>query len=831
MPTGSVAALNIKFTADIKGVNRAIREAEKSLKSATQTFSSIGNQLSLALSAPIAAFVATSVKAAGELESLKLAMRTTFEGAGRSISEADAELEKLREAAMAPGLDFEQAVKGSLRLQGVGKSAEESRRIIVQLANALASVGGTSDQLDGVTKQFAQIIGKGKIMQEDLSIILENMPNLAKVLKDEFGTGSAEGLRKLGISADDFVTRLTNRMETLPRVSGGIANSIVNAGNAMKMALARVGEELNKTFDITGKLDAFANWISTLAERFSNLSEGTKRAIAAAATFAFALGPLFKVMQPIVWVSGKIYLGFLDLKKILLESQGGALTGFITKWKALDYAMKVSIIGATVAVVLALAAAFVVLQKDMSATAQAERAVTATRDAAVASIATERANIEVLTRIASDEKRSKEERLGAMKELIAISPTYSKALKDETIDTDALKAATDDLVNSMIRSATARKATEDIAAIDEQLRHLAESSAPSFLQTLGNSLMNVGGAFGNYSGLMNRQTKTQTENMNENRAALEKTREELMKLATENVHALGTQKETTKGFKENKDGVDELAKSYRELDKTTKLLSRKEQTADLGKFKGEVSPGIDAGTALPESLMSDQPANRFTALADSIRIAGGEMSNYLTISEQVGAIHTQIQDGMVGVGDSLIKLGENLRAHGELVTGIALTVAGALDGIAESGGGIGEMAAGIVNSLKKIIGGLIKTGVTAVVTKALLSSALNPFAALALGAATGAIAQGLFNSLINSIKVPALAHGGVITSPTVALMGEYANARVNPEIVAPEKKLRDVFRGEMKGRMGGTLTAVVSGKDLRFILEQAGYDAQRTRGY
>ena len=62
-------------------------------------------------------------------------------------------------------------------------------------------------------------------------------------------------------------------------------------------------------------------------------------------------------------------------------------------------------------------------------------------------------------------------------------------------------------------------------------------------------------------------------------------------------------------------------------------------------------------------------------------------------------------------------------------------------------------------------------------------------------------------------------------------MGEYANARVNPEIVAPEKKLRDVFRGEMKGRMGGTLTAVVSGKDLRFILEQAGYDAQRTRGY
>ena len=831
MPTGSVAALNIKFTADIKGVNKAIREAEKSLKSATQTFSSIGNQLSLALSAPIAAFVATSIKAAGELESLKLAMRTTFQGAGRSIAEADAELEKLRIAALAPGLDFEQAVKGSLRLQGVGYSAEKARGILVELANALASVGGTADTLDGVTRQFSQMIGKGKVMQDDLRVILENMPNLAKIIKDEFGVTTAEALRDLGVNADEFVTRLTKRMETLPRVSGGIANSIVNAGNAVKMAFASVGESLNKTFNISGKLDQFAEWVSSLAQRFSQLDEGTKRAIAAAATFAFALGPLLKLMQPLVWVAGQAGIAFLTLKKTLLEAQSGALTGFITKWKALDVAMKASIIGATVAVVLALAAAFVVLQKDMSAAAQAERAVTATRDAAVASIATERANIEVLTRIAGDEKQSKEERLGAMKELIAISPTYSKALKDETIDTDALKAATDDLVNSMIRSATARKATEDIAAIDEQLRHLADNSAPTFFQTLGNALMSGGVAFGNYSGLMDKQAKTQTENMEKNRAALEKTREELLKLATENVHVFGTQKGTTKGFKETKDAADELADSYRNLDKTTKLLSRKEQTADLGKFKGAVSPGIDAGAALPESLTSDQPTNRFAELADGIRVASGEMSNYLTVSEQVGAIHTQIQNGMVGVGESLTRLGETLRAHGELVAGIAATVAGALDGIAESGGGIGEMAAGIVNSLKKIIGGLIKTGVTAVVTKALLSSALNPFAALALGAATGAIAQGLFNSLINSIKVPALAHGGVITSPTVALMGEYANARVNPEIVAPEKKLRDVFRGEMKGRMGGTLTAVVSGKDLRFILEQAGYDAKRTRGY
>lgn len=102
---------------------------------------------------------------------------------------------------------------------------------------------------------------------------------------------------------------------------------------------------------------------------------------------------------------------------------------------------------------------------------------------------------------------------------------------------------------------------------------------------------------------------------------------------------------------------------------------------------------------------------------------------------------------------------------------------------------------------------------------------------IAAAAAAGALASGLFSKLISSVGIPALAEGGVITGPTTALMGEYANARVNPEIVAPEKKLRDIFRGEMKGGGGGTLTARISGRDLLFVLEQAGYDAKRTRGY
>ena len=42
-------------------------------------------------------------------------------------------------------------------------------------------------------------------------------------------------------------------------------------------------------------------------------------------------------------------------------------------------------------------------------------------------------------------------------------------------------------------------------------------------------------------------------------------------------------------------------------------------------------------------------------------------------------------------------------------------------------------------------------------------------------------------------KIPALANGGVIDSPTMALVGEYAGASSNPEIVTPENLMREVF--------------------------------------
>lgn len=854
--------LNFRIGADVKGVQKAIREAEKSLRGAVQSFSSIGNALSLGLTAPLAAFGVMSIKAAGDMENLRLAMEGTMKGAGRSINEARNELEELRKVALAPGIDFEQAVKGSIRLQSVGFAAERARGILVELANALALSGGTADQLDGVTRQFAQMSAKGKVMQEDLRIILENMPTLGEVIKKEFGTTTAEGLRDLGVSADEFIDRITKRMnEDLPRAAGGISNALVNAGNAITQALADVGGELNRVFGISQKLNDFSEWVMGLSKSFRNLDEGTKRLIVGIGVFAAALGPAFKLMQGGVFVVGKLHIAYLGLQKLLAQSMAGqAIPNLITKWRALDFVMKASVIGAIAAVVLAAAAAFYVLSRDMSVAAQAAQAVEKSQKAALDSISAEKAEIEILTGVVKNNAKSKEERKAAMDKLIAISPEYRKAIKGEIVDTKELDKVTANLVQTMIRKATADQAITDIAEIDKQLRNLKETSDPSTWQTIGNAIASMGHAW-QFSG---RQAKTATSNYNETREALTATRAELLKVAEANMAAIepvkdlggggGDAAEKLKLYKEvlsdianvaarqdllGGEKIEEQAKAIengikRLLDGGFRPMSKEVQglKAQLqGLFSGT---GIENFAKLPTlemptGVVSESPMK---GLTDSLKVAQNEMSNYMTKAEQLGAINKKMQEGLGGVGEAFQLLGATFLAHGEVLAGIGFSVVGTMEELADAGEGIAGMAQGILGALKKIIGGLIKTGVAAVVTKALLASALNPFAALALGAAAGALAQGLFNSVLNKIKIPALAEGGVLTSPQLVMAGEYAGARNNPEIVAPESKMRDVFADTLRqfgGAGGGTLTCKVSGDDLLFVLQKAEKRATRIR--
>lgn len=62
---------------------------------------------------------------------------------------------------------------------------------------------------------------------------------------------------------------------------------------------------------------------------------------------------------------------------------------------------------------------------------------------------------------------------------------------------------------------------------------------------------------------------------------------------------------------------------------------------------------------------------------------------------------------------------------------------------------------------------------------------------------------------IASTPIPAFAEGGIVSGPTVGLMGEYAGANTNPEVIAPLNKLKDMIGGQVVQVQG-----MISGEDI-----------------
>lgn len=467
----AVSDLNIRLGLVTKGFDKALAQAERNMRAAAARMGNAGTELTLALSAPLGVLGGLALKTAAQFESLQLAMTTTFESVGRGAFEAGAALEGLRVAALAPGLDFEQAVKGSVRLQGVGISAEKARLILEQLGNTLASTGGSAEQLDAVTKQFTQIIGKGRLLQEDLSIILENMPGLARVLKDEFGTTSAEAIRALGVNAAEFIDRITDRMATMPRVAGGLTNAFTNAGVAIRQSLATVGEAINKTFNVTGLLNNFSEWVVSLADAFASLDSGTQAVVLSVGAFVFALGPAIKLVSTLqgAWIAVAGGVARMVSAFQAASVAGTGLTGVLTGMNA---AARLNVFIAAASIVLALGAAIATYSARVGEATESQKLFAAAQQRVAEEAGKETAALNKNFEVLKNTTSSTDERRAAIEELKKVYPDYLRGVNLETASLTRLTEIQGELNQQILRGVAER---QKAAAVEDQFAKAAQA--------------------------------------------------------------------------------------------------------------------------------------------------------------------------------------------------------------------------------------------------------------------------------------------------------------------------------------------------------------------
>ena len=140
-------------------------------------------------------------------------------------------------------------------------------------------------------------------------------------------------------------------------------------------------------------------------------------------------------------------------------------------------------------------------------------------------------------------------------------------------------------------------------------------------------------------------------------------------------------------------------------------------------------------------------------------------------------------------------------------------------------GALGSFTAAFLGAALDAVGAALSVSVANAIAGASAGSLLaGPVAPIVLPALIAGMV-GLVKSQFAS--VPKFANGGIVSGPTMGLMGEYPGARANPEVIAPLDKLQGMMGqgGGQNVNVGGEFK--INGQDLVVALQRA--DRNRSR--
>ena len=218
-----------------------------------------------------------------------------------------------------------------------------------------------------------------------------------------------------------------------------------------------------------------------------------------------------------------------------------------------------------------------------------------------------------------------------------------------------------------------------------------------------------------------------------------------------------------------------------------------------------ISDMIAADTERLPTVMAEQQA----VLAENRLLALQQAEEF---NQRAGQIVTGgLQNLASGIGAAL---GSAITGGGNLAGKLSKVILGTIGSMAMQ---LGKLAIGIGITLKKI---------------QIAFKSLAPGVAIAAGIALVALGS-LFKAGASKIgsgggRATAFANGGIVSGPTMGLVGEYPGARQNPEVIAPLNKLKGMI-GERRG--GGNINVTgevrVDGQDLLIAIERANETAVR----
>jgi hypothetical protein len=635
---------------------------------------------------------------------------------------------------------------------------------------------GAADAVKKMSEQFQ------KIAQRDPSMAtvrqLQNIAMTARALGPEFSDLASEVVKAAGKMKDDigdmraevgYFASDTRRLDSVLGTMQGMAGAFGVAEGAMAV-LGVQSEDFQKTMM---KLQGIMSIVTGL-----------------------------QAVQNTLQKESAAVQGILALRTTALTAVQTAYTtatgGAVGAQRLMNLTMAAAPWAAAAAFIAAVAYSMIEYSKNASKVSATQKVLNEITQETNKNFETEAKNVGALLSIVNDQTMSMQQRKNALAEIQKIYPDYLANQSLEKLTTDQLKTATSGLTAEILKQAKAKAAFAKLQELSAKMLEydLGSQQAQISKQAELNRLYAAGADASQIQGFLQSQ-----ENIGKiaaaNAAKIQTQIDAILKLAkAENL--------TIAPVQASADAIVNQTDALKDLQKVTQTGS-----ADVSK----VVPGNEFGATSPT-------IEKFAA-------ATGPMQQYTQVVQQETAkqevtmsdYEQRMTSAMEGVNQAFNNLSaQGLEAFGQLLGDI---MTGQVDSFQDFGKRLLQAVAAFMKSFGQA---LIATATASKAFKELLIK--HPVAAIAAGVALVAGSAVINNMLETGPKVTAFADGGIVSGPTLGLMGEYPGASTNPEVIAPLDKLKSLMRPSDSGS-GYIASTMVSGRDLAIVLNRYNKDNQR----
>lgn len=808
--------LIVRVGADTREFNRELGKIQRQIRQTSDNIMDMGKSMTMGVTLPIVGLGAAAVKAAADLET----METQFISLTGGAEQAGAMVDQLNQFAAATPFQIEEIAGAARQLLAAGTDISQVNEQLGFLGDIAATSG---ESIEDITAIFAKVQAKGKVELENLNQLAERGIPIFTALSEATGL-PASSLGAGAVSVEQFNEVLRGFAEeggfayqAMERLSQTAAGKFSTALDNLKQAGASIGELLLPM--VTKAIDK----VTEMAASFQQLDEQTKKIILIIGGVAASIGPLL--------------LGFGAFSKALVAVRAASLVAS-TAVKAMTVSLAANPIGLIAVAVAAAVALIVANWDDLKAyftTGNGAKVFDTLKETVMAAVEAVKmvwsAGVALFQQVWDRFGDHISAYIGNALDLImgifrgAFGVIGNLLNAFTSLFTGNWQAFFGYLANigmtvmqTVVR--TVIGAFEQIAgAVDMVLTSVGASSniagwlngiqskVDSFFDSVKYRGTEAAQASSNMAAALEKVAPAATAATNATAAAAEaadkakKVEETYNDVLSKRLFTLQAELAVTKDYEAYLKG---LKDAYTEAAIAAKLLGDNERSAQLARQASLQGP---APMVQPGQIANPALENR--GLMTPSGPTAGDVAAQAAAVAQAAAAAAEMDTIMANIDASITSLGGQFgEVFGEILLGA-------------------ESASESMKAFAMAAVDAAFNAATALAIQAATQTATGsgPAAAIILPALITA-GMGLMKSVFSNLMQ--FADGGIISGPTIGLMGEYQGARTNPEVVAPLDKLRSMIGGA-----GGhvVVTGRLDGRDILLSSERSTIDRYRTRGY